>query len=101
MDYQRIELDDGAVVYKIFGGFHVFFWENIRKEVMADIQVGKVTYFMFDLSEVTNIDSLGISILVITGKYNYSKGHKLPVKSAPPHIKKLIQAADLIFIDYV
>lgn len=100
MHYKRTITKDGAVEYQIEGTFQAFFWDRFKKQVELDIAEAKIAYFIFDLSETIKIDSMAISILVQTGKYNIARGKKLLLKNPPEHIKEIIRAADLQFIEF-
>lgn len=100
MHYKRTMTRDGAVEYTIEGNFQAFFWDRFKRQVELDVAEAKVAYFIFDLSDTLKIDSIAISILVQTGKYNLARGKKLALKNPQDHIKEIIRAADLQFIEF-
>jgi hypothetical protein len=99
--YKRVRNRDGSIEYRIDGTFEAFFYDRLKKQVVADIDAGEASFFSFDLSKTNRIDSMAISILVLAGKYNAGKGMKLKVKKPTDLVKEIIRAADLKFIEYI
>jgi anti-anti-sigma factor len=100
MHYTRAVLDDNAVQYSISQDFTIFFLNNIKTDIEKDIASGKTSHFVFDLKEVNYIDSAAISLLIMTGKYNDSKGKKLWVKNPSDVVKRIIDNAELSFVEF-
>lgn len=100
MQFERKALDGGVVEYKIIGDFTIFFLNNIKSEIEKDTASGKVSYFVFDFSEVKYIDSAAISLLIMTGKYNDSKTKKLFISKPEDVVKRIIDNAELSFVEY-
>lgn len=101
MKFRRIENQDGSIEFRIDGAFEGFFYSRLKNQVEADIAEGKASFFIFDLSKTDQIDSMAISILVLTGKYNSDKGKKLKIRNAPVVIREIIRSADLNFVEYI
>lgn len=100
MQYQRNDLDGAVVEYKISGDFTIFFLNNIKSNIEKDIQAGKVSSFVFDFEDVNYIDSAAISLLIMTGKYNDKKGKQLILKNPKDVVKRIIDNAELTFVEY-
>lgn len=101
MKYSRVALNDGGLEYRIQGGFQVFFWDRLMKSIENDVLTAEAAYFQFDLSGTSWIDSMAVSILVRTGKYNAERGRKLPVKNPTDSVRDILKTAELNFIEYV
>ena len=100
MQYERKALDNGIMEYVITGDFTIFFLNNIKSDIEKDINGGKASYFIFDFSGVSYIDSAAISLLIMTGKYNDGKGKQLPIKKPKDVVKRIIDNAELTFVEY-
>ena len=100
MQYERSISDEGVVVYKMNGDFTIFFLNNIKSDIEKDISSGRVAYFVFDFSDVNYIDSAAISLLIMTGKYNDNNGKTLLIKNPKDVVKRIVDNADLSFIEF-
>jgi anti-anti-sigma factor len=100
MEYQRKDAGGGVMEYKISGDFTIFFLNNIKSDIERDIASGKCAYFVFDFEEVNYIDSAAISLLIMTGKYNDGKGKNLYLKKPKDVVKRIIDNAELTFVEY-
>ncbi len=100
MQFERKELDNGIVEYKITGDFTIFFLNNIKADLEKDIGKTAVSYFVFDFSDVNYIDSAAISLLIMAGKFNDGKGKKLFIKNPKDVVKRIIDNAELSFVEY-
>jgi len=100
MQYERRVLENNVIEYYINGDFTIFFLNNIKADIEKDINSGKVAYFSFDFKDVSYIDSGAISLLIMAGKYNDTKGKKLFIKRPKDVVKRIIDNAELTFIDY-
>lgn len=100
MRYNRNVLPNNATEYVIEGDFTIFFLNNIKVEIEKDIATNKTSFFIFDLKKVNYIDSAAISLLIMAGKYNDSKGRKLILKNPTDVVKRIIDNAELSFIEY-
>lgn len=100
MRYSRSVLANNAVEYIIEGDFTIFFLNNIKVDIEKDIATNKISYFVFDLKKVSYVDSAAISLIIMAGKYNDSKGQKLILKNPVDVVKRIIDNAELSFIDY-
>ncbi|MGC8764318.1 MAG: STAS domain-containing protein [Brevinematia bacterium] len=100
MRYSRSVLPNNAAEYVIEGDFTIFFLNNIKIEIEKDIATNKISHFIFDLKKVNYVDSAAISLLIMAGKYNDSKGQKLIIKNPTDVVKRIIDNAELSFIDY-
>jgi len=100
MRYSRGVLPNNVAEYVIEGDFTIFFLNNIKVEIEKDISTNKISYFTFDLKKVNYIDSAAISLLIMAGKYNDSKGKKLVLKNPSDVVKRIIDNAELSFIEY-
>lgn len=100
MQYTRKLIENDVVLYAISGDFTIFFLNNIKLDIEKDIASGKVNYFSFDFQGVNYIDSAAISLLIMSGKYNDSKGKALFIKNSTDVVKRIIDNAELSFVDY-
>lgn len=100
MQYTRKVLPNNVTEYAIEGDFTIFFLNNIKVEIEKDIAANKTSYFVFDLKKVNYIDSAAISLLIMAGKYNDSKGKKLFIKNPTDVVKRIIDNAELSFVEY-
>jgi anti-anti-sigma factor len=93
-------MDNSVVQYTISGDFTIFFLNNIKLDIEKDIASGKTAHFTFDLAGVSYIDSAAISLLIMAGKYNDTKGSRLIIKKPTDVVKRIIDNAELTFVDY-
>jgi anti-anti-sigma factor len=100
MQYVRNTLEGDAVQYSISGDFTIFFLNNIKLDIEKDIASGHVSHLVFDLRNVNYIDSAAISLLIMSGKYNDSRGKRLIIKNPTDVVKRIIDNAELSFVDY-
>lgn len=100
MQYERRLLDNNTAEYVISGDFTIFFLNNIKSEIEKDIAGGKVSTFSFDFKDVSYIDSAAISLLIMAGKFNDSKGKTLYVKRPKDVVRRIIDNAELSFVEY-
>lgn len=101
MIFKKTVLDDGGIEYHIIGEIKSYTVKDLHDEINILIKEEKVAYFSFDFSEVEYIDSQGITLIVITGKYNYKNGLKLPIFNAQSNIKRIFDLAEIRFIELV
>ncbi len=98
---QYVRSTEGDVVqYSISGDFTIFFLNNIKLDIEKDIASGHVASLVFDLRNVNYIDSAAISLLIMSGKYNDAKGKRLIIKNPTDVVKRIIDNAELSFVDY-
>ena len=100
MQYSRNVMDGDVVQYSINGDFTIFFLNNIKLDVEKDIASGHVSSLTFDMRNVNYIDSAAISLLIMAGKYNDTKGKRLIVRNPTDVVKRIIDNAELSFVDY-
>lgn len=101
MQYSRSILENDITQYSIQGDFTIFFLNNIKLDIEKDIASSKVSCFAFDLKSVNYIDSAAISLLIMAGKYNDNKGKKLSIKNPTDVVKRIIDNAELSFVEFV
>lgn len=101
MKYERRMQPSNAVEYMVSGEFTIFFLNQIKTDIEKDIQTHNVSYFIFDFTKVTYIDSASIGLLIIAGKYNDKNGNKLFIRNAGDNIRHSIEIADIPFIEYI
>ncbi|MFN3660225.1 MAG: STAS domain-containing protein [Brevinematales bacterium] len=99
MQYER-KIENNAAIYCVHGDFTIFFLNNIKGDIEKDVAAGKISYFVFDFSDVHYIDSAAISLLIMTGKYNDAHGHKLYIRCPKDVVKRIIDNAELTFVEY-
>jgi anti-anti-sigma regulatory factor len=100
MQYERKLLDSNVAEYAISGDFTIFFLNSIKSDIEKDINSGKIVSINFDFKEVSYIDSAAISLLIMSGKFNDSKGKTLLVKRPRDVVKRIIDNAELTFVEY-
>jgi len=100
MQFERKILDNGVIEYMINGDFTIFFLNNIKSDIEKDIASGKTAYFVFDFKDVSYIDSAAISLLIMSGKFNDNKGKALFIKKPKDVVKRIIDNAELTFVEY-
>lgn len=100
MQYTRKAIENNVVQYTINGDFTIFFLNNIKIDIEKDINSNSAAYFVFDLQSVNYIDSAAISLLIMAGKYNDTKGKMLFVKNPTDVVKRIIDNAELSFVEY-
>ena len=100
MQYVRTLIGSDIVQYAVSGDFTIFFLNNIKTDIERDISSGKVAHFVFDMGKVNYIDSAAISLLIMTGKYNDSKSKTLILKGPSDVVKRIIDNAELSFVEY-
>jgi anti-anti-sigma factor len=99
MQYVR-KVEQDVAEYSISGDFTIFFLNNIKIDIEKDIASGKISRFVFNLQNVSYIDSAAISLLIMAGKYNDTKGSRLFIKNPNDVVKRIIDNAKLTFVDY-
>jgi|GEM_PF-1455818 anti-anti-sigma factor len=100
MQYSRSIVEGDIVQYSISGDFTIFFLNNIKLDIEKDIASGHVAYLVFDMRNVNYIDSAAISLLIMSAKYNDTKGKRLIIKNPTDVVKRIIDNAELSFVDY-
>lgn len=100
MQYIRKAIENDVALYAINGDFTIFFLNNIKLDIEKDIASGKIASFIFDFGNVNYIDSAAISLLIMSGKYNDSKGKTLHIKNPTDVVKRIIDNAELSFVEY-
>jgi anti-anti-sigma factor len=101
MQYSRSGLEGDVVQYTISGDFTIFFLNNIKLDIEKDIASGKVSSLVFDMRSVNYIDSAAISLLIMSGKYNDTKAKRLIIKNPTDVVRRIIDNAELSFVDYI
>ncbi len=100
MQYSRNSLEGDVIQYTISGDFTIFFLNNIKLDIEKDIASGHVSSLIFEMRNVNYIDSAAISLLIMAGKYNDTKGKRLIIKNPTDVVKRIIDNAELSFVDY-
>ncbi|OHD54418.1 MAG: hypothetical protein A2Y33_04555 [Spirochaetes bacterium GWF1_51_8] len=100
MQFFKEKMDDGAVFYRPNGEVTAYSMEELDTDISAEAEKGECSYFIFDFSRVHYIDSQGIRLLVIAGKYNNSREKQLEIKHIQPKVKRVLDFAELSFIVY-
>lgn len=82
------------VKVKVKGELSIFYIDPFESVVQKNIIDGKVK-FIFDLREVTYIDSMGIGLLSIAANNAFQKGEKVAVIVTNPKIKYTLNVSRL------
>lgn len=96
-DYMEVltEIIDGDIVkVKVKGELSIFYIDPFESVVQKSIIEGK-SRFIFDLREVTYIDSMGIGLLSIAANNANQKGEKVAVIVTNPKIKYTLNVSRL------
>ena len=101
MEYQTIELNNGAIEYRVSGELTAYSLNKLENAIMKVVDTDECPHISFDFSELEYLDSQGIRLLVIAGKYDHAKGKKLNIKSLSDRVKRTLELAELMFINYV
>ncbi len=89
------EIMNGDIVkIKVKGELSIFYIDPFESIVQKNIIDGK-SRFIFDLSEVTYIDSMGIGLLSIVSNNASQKGEKVAVIVTHPKIKYTLNVSKL------
>jgi anti-anti-sigma factor len=84
--------DDDILIITLEGELSIFFKEEVENIVQESIE--KDMYkFIFDLSNVSYIDSSGLSILILAGNTAFKNGHKVRLVSPTAQVKYVIDIA--------
>lgn len=100
MKYSKQSIDNGGIVYSISGEMKSMFIKHLHEDVSSEVEKGEALYFEFNFSETEYIDSQGISLIVLAGKYNHNRGKNLTIKHAPDRIKKIFALAEISFLQF-
>jgi anti-anti-sigma factor len=84
--------DDNIIIITLKGELSIFFKEEVEKIVQSSIE-NDIYKFIFDLSEVTYIDSSGLSILILAGNTAFKNGQKVRIVSPTAQVKYVIDIA--------
>ncbi|MEN2998625.1 MAG: STAS domain-containing protein [Brevinematia bacterium] len=87
-------LNNDVVKVKVKGELSIFYIDPFESIVQKNIIEGKVR-FIFDLTEVTYIDSMGIGLLSIAANNAYQKGEKVAVIVTNPKIRYTLNVSRL------
>ncbi|MFN4245034.1 MAG: STAS domain-containing protein [Brevinematia bacterium] len=87
-------LNGDIVKVKVKGELSIFYIDPFENVVQKNIIEGK-TRFIFDLTEVTYIDSMGIGLLSIVANNASQKGEKVAVIVTNPKIKYTLNVSKL------
>lgn len=101
MIFKKKVLDDNGIEYQVIGDIKSYTIKDLHDDINTLIREESPAYFSFDFSDVEYIDSQGVTLIVITGKYNYKQGLKLPIINASTNIKRIFDLAEIKFIDLV
>ncbi len=92
--------EDNVLVIKLNGEFSIFFKEEVENLVIESAEK-EVCKFVFDLSEVSYIDSSGLSVLILAGNTAHRSGHKVRIVSPTAQVKYVIDIARISrILDY-
>lgn len=100
MKFERKKLKDGSVEYSVSGELKSYYSDPLMDVINNDVESGAVTSFSFDFSNVEYIDSQGIRLLVVAGKYNYKGDKNLIIKNASDKTKRILNLAEIRFIEF-
>lgn len=87
-------LNNDIVKVKVKGELSIFYIDPFESIVQRNIIEGK-TRFIFDLSEVTYIDSMGIGLLSIAANNASQKGERVAVIVTNPKIRYTLNVSRL------
>lgn len=87
-------LEGDIVKVKVKGELSIFYIDPFESVVQKNIIDGK-SRFIFDLREVTYIDSMGIGLLSIAANNAHQKGEKVVVIVTNPKIKYTLNVSRL------
>ncbi len=93
MNYKRVELND-IVVYRFEGEFTVFTLDKFEEDLQRELSNGKYK-FVFNFEKVDQIDSYGISLLIVAGKQAVTHGYKLAVSGANKRVALTIEVSEI------
>lgn len=93
-------LNNDIIKVKVKGELSIFYIDPFESIVQRNIIEGK-TRFIFDLTEVTYIDSMGIGLLSIAANNAHQKGEKVAVIVTNPKIKYTLNVSRLHDIIHV
>lgn len=85
---------DGVVVFSIVGDVSIFYKDAIDAALSKEVDKGSYL-FVFDFSQVSYIDSVGISFLIQAGNMAYEHGKRVIVAGANPKVHYIIELAKL------
>ena len=85
---------DGVVVFSISGDVSIFYKDAIDAALSDEVDKGGYL-FVFDFTNVSYIDSVGISFLIQAGNTAYERGKRIYVACANPKVRYVIELAKL------
>ncbi len=84
--------EDNVLIITLEGELSIFFKEDVENILQQSIEED-IYKFIFDLSDVSYIDSSGLSILILAGNTAFKNGHKVRIVSPTAQVKYVIDIA--------
>jgi anti-anti-sigma factor len=100
MQFYKEKLSDNSLLYRPNGEITAFTMESLDTDISDEAKKEECDFFTFDFSRVHYIDSQGIRLLVIAGKYNNARDRKLEIKHIQPKVRRILDFAELSFLEY-
>lgn len=85
---------DGVVIFNIVGDVSIFYKDAIDAALSEEVDKGGFL-FIFDFTNVSYIDSVGISFLIQAGNTAYEHGKRILVSGANPKVRYVLELAKL------
>lgn len=92
----EITRDGTVLIVRLTGDFDLNMADGCRREIDRQMKEPGLMHILFDLSEVTFIDSSGLG--VILGRYRRvsEQGGRVAIVSSTPGINKILELAGLL-----
>ncbi|NPV02831.1 MAG: STAS domain-containing protein [Brevinematales bacterium] len=100
MQFYKEKLSNNSILYRPNGEITAFSMETLDTDISDEAGKADCAFFTFDFSRVHYIDSQGIRLLVIAGKYNHAREKKLEVKHIQPRVRRILEFAELSFLEF-
>ncbi len=94
MGYE-IRKEGDVLIVKVYGEFDLHAADYVRREIDINIKTQGTKHILFDLGDLTFIDSSGLG--VILGRYRKvsENGGRVAISGAPPNISRVMEISGL------
>lgn len=91
----KLEQIDTTLVVKLSGELDQHWAVELREEIDREISMRHIQNLVFDLAEVTFMDSSGIGVIIGRYKQIKARGGKTLLVRAQPQVDKLLELAGI------
>lgn len=92
LEYQ---IEGDLTIIRMHGEMSFFFLEELNAFIKAQAEAGR-TRFVYDMSDVSWIDSIGLGVIAATVKTAQLNGQKIGIVQPRENVKKLLEMSCLL-----